>query len=73
MTQNPGFIFGGSTGETAESLARKRAIAERMIMGAGSAPRNVGEGIARIGEALAGAYLGRKTGDAQNRGAKEAE
>jgi hypothetical protein len=68
----PGFIFGGTTGETAQSLARRRAIAERMLAGSGAAPRNVGEGIARIGEALAGSYLSRKVSEREKEGRAEA-
>lgn len=46
------FIFGGNTGETPESLAKKRALAEAMAM-SNRAPRNVGEGLSAIGDAIA--------------------
>jgi hypothetical protein len=50
-----GFIFGGNTGETAQSLARKRAVAEALMERAvGDTPRNVGEGLATLGSAIAG-------------------
>lgn len=46
------FIFGGNTGETPESLKRKRSIAEALAVKTSSAPRNVGEGLNAIGNAL---------------------
>ncbi len=50
-----GFLFGGKTGETAESLARKRAVAEALLANANNrVPQSVGEGIASIGQALSG-------------------
>ncbi|WP_431321678.1 hypothetical protein [Rhizobium sp. YTU87027] len=50
-----GFLFGGNTGETAESLARKRAVAEALLANANSSvPQSIGEGIASIGQALSG-------------------
>lgn len=48
-----GFIFGGNTPWTYDELQRKRAVAESLLAGAGSAPRNVGEGLNAIGKALA--------------------
>lgn len=54
------FIFGGNTGETAESIARKRALAQS-LMQQGSAPaRNLGEGIGSAASQIAGALVGRK-------------
>ncbi|MBZ9926777.1 phage tail tip lysozyme [Mesorhizobium sp. BR1-1-4] len=51
MTVQPSFIFGGDTGvKTPEELARLRAIADALSRPA--APRNVGEGLKAIGEAL---------------------
>ena len=47
-----GFIFGGNTGETPESLKRKRSIAEALAVKTSSAPKNVGEGLNAIGNAL---------------------
>ncbi|NZD62894.1 hypothetical protein HX900_17460 [Rhizobium sp. WYCCWR 11290] len=50
-----GYLFGGTTGETAESLARKRAVAEALLANANSrVPQNIGEGISAIGQALSG-------------------
>ena len=45
------FFFGGDTGTTAESIKRKRRAAAAQI--AWARPRNVGEGIALVGKALA--------------------
>ncbi|WP_176538945.1 hypothetical protein [Rhizobium sp. J15] len=45
------FIFGGETGETPESLKRKRDIAAAML-GRSSTPKNVGEGLNAIGNAI---------------------
>ncbi|MGL6208723.1 MAG: hypothetical protein ACRC14_02695 [Paracoccaceae bacterium] len=47
------FIFGGNTPWTYEDLQRKRAVAESLLAGANSSPRNVGEGLNAIGKALA--------------------
>lgn len=46
------FLFGGKTGETQDTLARKRKVAEALMLKAGIAPRNVGEGLSAIGNAL---------------------
>lgn len=49
------YIFGGSTGETAESIKRKREWVRAMLESSiGQQPRTVGDGIAVIGRALAG-------------------
>ncbi|TGT34983.1 phage tail tip lysozyme [Mesorhizobium sp. M8A.F.Ca.ET.165.01.1.1] len=51
MTVQPSFIFGGDTGvKSPQDLARLRAIADALSRPA--APRNVGEGLNAIGEAL---------------------
>lgn len=47
------FIFGGNTEMSYEDLQRKRRIADAMIGQNSNAPRNVGEGLAAIGRALA--------------------
>ncbi|MCP5087450.1 MAG: hypothetical protein GY952_11685, partial [Rhodobacteraceae bacterium] len=53
MTQ--GFIFGGDTGLSYEQLQRRKQIAEQMIARSTSrTPRNVGEGLTAIGQALGG-------------------
>lgn len=52
------YVFGGNTGLTPESLARRRAIAESMLSNAtGRAPQNIGEGLNAVGQALAGRIL----------------
>lgn len=49
------YIFGGGTGETAESLKRKREWVQSMLESAiGQQPQNIGDGIAVVGRALAG-------------------
>lgn len=68
-----GFIFGSNTNETPETLLRKRKVAEALAIKAGSAPKNVGEGLSAIGNALlyrslmnkvdAGDAAGRKSAD----------
>ncbi len=45
------YLFGGDTGETPESLKRKRDIAEAMIANRRT-PQNVGEGLQAIGNAI---------------------
>ena len=63
-----GFIFGGNTGETAESIARKRKIAQQMLASNARTPRNVGEGIAAIGRALAARYNNSRADEAEKAG-----
>lgn len=45
------FIFGGDTGETPDSLRRKRKMLEALF-GTTAAPKNVGEGLAALGNAF---------------------
>lgn len=45
------FIFGGNTNETPETLAQKRRIAQALAANNGT-PRNIGEGLSAIGNAL---------------------
>ena len=45
------FIFGGNTGETPETLKRKRAMAEALSQS--RMPKNVGEGLTEVGNAIA--------------------
>lgn len=47
-----GFNFGGNTGETPETLRRKRSLAEALAVKTSAAPKNVGEGLNAIGNAL---------------------
>lgn len=49
----PSFLFGGETGQTPESLARQRRVLEAMAMRGIGAPKNVGEGLTAIGNAIA--------------------
>ena len=50
-----GYIFGGSTGETPESLKRKREVAEALLRrGASAMPQNLPEGIVAVAQALSG-------------------
>lgn len=46
------YIFGGDTGETQESLKRKRRIAEALMGNAMTPAKNVGEGLAQLGNVL---------------------
>lgn len=49
-----GFIFGGNTGETQQSLEAKRQIAMALAGQAiSSSPKNLGEGLTAVGRALA--------------------
>lgn len=60
------FIFGGNTGETPDSLKRRRQVA-LALMQQDSTPKNVGEGLAAVGRALSGRfalnYLDKKEGE----------
>lgn len=47
------FLFGGNTGQTYESLQRQRKIADQLMAASTRTPRNVGEGLNAIGNALA--------------------
>lgn len=47
------FIFGGNTGNTYEGIQRQRKIAESLLAQSSGTPRNVGEGLTAIGNALA--------------------
>ena len=55
-----GFIFGGNTPWTYEQLQKKRAVADALAVSNMGTPRNVGEGLAAIGKALAFRSLSRK-------------
>lgn len=59
------FIFGGNTGETQESIARKRAIADEMIKGQ-TRPVDKWSGMANATEKIAGALIG-LTADKQSK------
>ena len=49
-----GYIFNANKGETPASLAKQRAIVEQLLAQSQGVPRNVGEGITAIGQALSG-------------------
>lgn len=49
----PGFLFGGETGLTQDQLSQRRRVLEAMLARGVGAPRNVGEGLTAIGNALA--------------------
>ncbi len=66
-----GFIFGGDTGETPESLKQKRALAQALITGS-STPKNVGEGLNAIGQALVYRSIMNKADAAQKAGTASA-
>ncbi len=54
MQKNP-YIFGGDTGLTYDALKRRRKMAESMLARAsGQTPRNVGEGLSVLGQAIGG-------------------
>ncbi len=68
-----GFIFGGDTGETQASIKRKRRIANALARRvAGPTPRNIGEGIGLVGQALASRFIGRKADRAEREGQDKA-
>ena len=64
-------IFGGNTGMTYEQLQQKRKIAEQLAMSNKYAPRNVGEGLTAIGNALAGRAIEKRA--AKREGELDAE
>ena len=61
-----GFIFGGSTGESPDSIKRKREIAQSIAM-RNSAPQNVGQGLDAIGKALLYRKLMKDAGKAESK------
>ncbi|MEJ5081049.1 glucosaminidase domain-containing protein [Ochrobactrum sp. MYb379] len=67
-----GFIFGGDTGETPESVKRKRAIA-MALLGQSHAPRNVGEGLNALGDGIVANVMNRRVGEAEKAGQASAE
>jgi hypothetical protein len=61
------FIYGGTTGETPETIARKREVALAMMARQGT-PRDIGEGLNAIGDALLARGLYKKAGKAEAEG-----
>ncbi|WP_234890091.1 phage tail tip lysozyme [Sinorhizobium medicae] len=62
-----GFLFGGSTNETPETLKRKRELA-MAIMGASAAPKNVGEGLNALGSGIVAGVMNRRADKAEKKG-----
>lgn len=53
-----GYIFGGNTGETAESLARKRAYAEALMNASGrQSAQNIPQGLNQLAQAAFGGLM----------------
>ncbi|MDK1493368.1 phage tail tip lysozyme [Sinorhizobium sp. 7-81] len=61
------FLFGGDTGETPESIKRKRELA-MAIMGASAAPKNVGEGLNAFGSGIVAGVMNRRADKAEKAG-----
>lgn len=67
------YLFGGDTGETAESIARRREIAKALLEGSMyAAPQNVGEGLTAIGAAIGGRLAERRADKAEGAARSEA-
>lgn len=66
------FLFGGNTGETPETLKRKRELA-MAIMGAQGAPKTVGEGLTALGAGITAGIVNRRADKAENAGRAEAD
>lgn len=68
------YLFGGDTGETPESIRRKREIANALVArDLGSSPKNVGEGLSAIGKALIYRQMMGKADAAEKTGASKAD
>jgi len=67
-----GFLFGGSTNETPETLKRKRELA-MAILGAHAAPKNVGEGLSALGAGIAAGVMNRRADKAEGEGRASAD
>ncbi|RAS13555.1 hypothetical protein [Ensifer adhaerens] len=61
------FLFGGNTGETPETLKRKRELA-MAIMGAQGAPKTVGEGLTALGAGITAGIVNRRADKAESAG-----
>jgi hypothetical protein len=61
------FIYGGTTGETPETIARKREVALAMMARQGT-PRDIGEGLNAIGDALLARRMYKGAGRAEEAG-----
>jgi hypothetical protein len=60
------FSFGGDTGTSYEELQRRRQIAQQMML-APQAPKTTGEGIYSAAQSIAGALMGRKARQQQDK------
>lgn len=61
------FIFGGNSGNTYEGIQRQRKIAESLLAQNSNTPRNVGEGLAAIGNALASRAIEKRASKAEEK------
>jgi hypothetical protein len=61
------FIYGGTTGETPETIARKREMAMALVANQGT-PRDIGEGLNAIGDALLARRMYKGAGRAEEAG-----
>lgn len=61
------FIFGGNTGNTYEGIQRQRKIAESLLAQSSGTPRNVGEGLTAIGNALASRAIEKRAAKAEEK------
>lgn len=66
-----GFIFGGDTGETPESIKRKREIA-MALLGQSRAPRTIGEGINALGDGIVANVMNRRANAGEKAGRESA-
>ncbi|HET8700869.1 MAG TPA: hypothetical protein VFL97_04290 [Nitrococcus sp.] len=66
------YIYGGNTGETPQSVARKRAIAEA-IMGRSLSPQNVGEGFGAIADGIVANVTNQRADAAEQAGTASAQ
>ncbi len=62
------FIFNPEEGETLKSIRRKRQLAESMRRASTRMPQNVGQGLAAIGNALAGEIIDHRADKAEETG-----
>ncbi|MEM7318838.1 MAG: hypothetical protein AAF408_07425, partial [Pseudomonadota bacterium] len=61
------YSFGGNTGETAESIARKRDLAKGLLAAAPRAPRDLGQGLHSFGSQIAAALISRQANKADDK------
>lgn len=64
-----GFIWGGNTGKSYADLKREKEMAEMLLAQSANTPRNIGEGLTAIGNALAGRVLDRRASKALEKNA----